>query len=83
MHYPFPPAMTRIFGRGTSGGRRGGKSENRAPHEPRGSSRHGQSADNRTIKSSSKISDPYFTASRVSPYAPARLQTSQRRRTIT
>ena len=38
----------------------------RAPQVPRGSSRHGQSADRRTIKSSSKISAPYFTASLAS-----------------
>jgi hypothetical protein len=58
--------MTRIFGRGTSGGRAGGKSQIRAPHAPLDSSRQGQSADNRTIKSSSKISAPYFTANLAS-----------------
>src|SRR5437660_1359651 len=33
-----------------SGGRRGGRSENRAPQVPRGSSRQGQSAESRTIR---------------------------------
>jgi hypothetical protein len=75
--------MTRIFGRGTSGGRAGGKSQNRAPQEPLDSSRQGQSADNRTIKSSSKISAPNFTANLANRYAPARLQTSHRKRTNT
>jgi hypothetical protein len=75
--------MMRIFGCGTSGGRPGGKSQNRAPHDPLASSRQGQSADNRTIKSSSKISAPYFTANLASRYAPARLQTSHRKRTGT
>jgi hypothetical protein len=37
--------------------RRGGRSENRAPQEPRGSSRHGQSDDRRTIRSSSARAD--------------------------
>jgi hypothetical protein len=50
--YLSPPAMTRITGLGSSSGRRGGKSQNRALHELRGS----QSADNRTIKSSGQIS---------------------------
>jgi hypothetical protein len=39
--YLRPPAMTRIFGRGTSGGRAGGKSQNRAPYAPLDSSRQG------------------------------------------
>jgi hypothetical protein len=58
--------MTRILGRGKSGGRRGGKSQNHPPHDPLASSRQGQSADNRTIKSSSKISARYFTANLAS-----------------
>jgi len=74
--------MTRIFGRGRSGGRPGGKSQNRAPHDL-ASSRQGQSADNRRIKSSSKISAPNFTANLARRYAPARLQTSHRKRTST
>jgi hypothetical protein len=73
----------RISAAGRSGGRRGGMSVNRAPHVPRGSSCHGQSADNRTKRSSSKISAPYFTASRASRYEPARLHASQRSRTST
>src|SRR5258708_4891143 len=44
---------------------RGGMSAKYAPHPfPRGSSRHGQSAERRRTKSSSKISDPNFTARR-------------------
>ncbi len=50
---------------------------------PRGSSRHGPSAESRTSKSSRRISDPNFTASRASRYAPARLHISQRSRTTT
>jgi hypothetical protein len=42
---------------GKSGGRSGGRSVNRATHERLGSSRHAQSADNRTIRSSIKVSE--------------------------
>jgi hypothetical protein len=48
-------------GDGKSGGLYGGMSLKRAPQDPRGSSRHGQSAGS-TERSSSKISAPYFTA---------------------
>jgi hypothetical protein len=81
----FPPLTTRkrMSPAGRSGGRCGGMSVKRAPQGPRASSRHGQSADKRTRRSSSKISAPNFTASRARRYAPARLQTSQRSRTST
>jgi hypothetical protein len=64
---PFPPFTTRrrMSAGGRSGGRAGGRSAKRAPHDPRGSSRHGQSADSRTIRSSRRISAPYFTARRA------------------
>jgi hypothetical protein len=50
---------------------------------PRGSSRQGQSDESRTMRSSSRISAPYFTARRAKRYAPDRLHSSQRKRTRT
>ena len=45
----------------------------RTPQVPRGSSRHGQSADSLTSRSSNSISAPNFTASRASLYDPRAL----------
>jgi hypothetical protein len=62
--YPLPPLITRSrFRTGISGGRRGGRSAKYAPQPlPRGSSRHGQSAERRRSRSSSKISEPQPSA---------------------
>jgi hypothetical protein len=83
--YAFPPTTTRRrLATGMSGGLRGRRSENCAPHPvPRGSSRHGQSLESRTIRSSRRISDPYLVASRANRYAPLRLHSSHRSRTST
>ena len=66
--YALPPAITRMRNSaGRSGGRRGGMSANCIPHPlPRGSSRHAQSAEVRTRRSSRRISEPYLAATRAS-----------------